>query len=82
MRIIGLGNLSNFLFINKKEAVLQVLSALSSRVLSKDVEGRQFDCQYFDMLNMTIKLTFKTASFEYYQFSNQAIVRTALLLVR
>jgi 16S rRNA (adenine1518-N6/adenine1519-N6)-dimethyltransferase len=26
------------------------------------IEGDQFDCQYFDKLNMTIKLTFKTAS--------------------
>jgi hypothetical protein len=27
------------------------------------IEGYQFDCQYFDKLNMTIKLTFETASF-------------------
>jgi hypothetical protein len=29
------------------------------------IEGRQFDCQYFDKLNMTIKLTFETASFNF-----------------
>jgi hypothetical protein len=27
------------------------------------IEGVQFDCQYFDKLNMTIKLTFEIASF-------------------
>ena len=30
-------------------------------------EGYQFDCQYFDKLNMTIKLTFWTASFIYFR---------------
>ena len=29
------------------------------------VEGNQFDYQYFDKLNITIKLTFETASSEY-----------------
>ena len=28
------------------------------------IEGYQFDCRYFDKLNMTIKLTFETASFK------------------
>ena len=41
------------------------------RVPQKDcqpefIEGYQFDCQYFDKLNMTIKLTFETASFLIY----------------
>ena len=34
------------------------------------IEGYQFDCQYFDKLNMTIKLTFETASFVIAKFTD------------
>ena len=44
----------------------QPLSSVVVLNLSKDwrriIEGYQFDCQYFDKLNMTIKLIFETAS--------------------
>ena len=37
------------------------------------VEGDQFDCQYFDKLNMTIKLTFETVSFIFLMSRNQRL---------
>jgi hypothetical protein len=37
--------------------------AVSKACQPEFIEGDQFDCQDFDKFNMTIKLTFETASF-------------------
>jgi len=55
--------------------MLKIKKRLSQKGCQPEfIEGYQFDCQYFDKLNMTIKLTFETASFNHVTVQNRDMV--------